>query len=97
MTEYRVVSAKRYLPFILGYEQGGYVKLEFFPQYRNEYTIELSNKERWQGDIVQHDGEGWMYYTNRLSFDDLESAYAYIEKNQGVADYGRQIHPYPPK
>jgi hypothetical protein len=46
MTEYRVLSAKRYLPFIIGSEQGGCVKLEFFPQYRNEFSIELSKKRK---------------------------------------------------
>lgn len=96
MNEYRVISAKRFLPFIIGPEQNGHIKLEFFPQSRNEFTIELSKKERWQGDVFQHDEDGWMFFSNRLSFDDLKSAYAYIEKQKEVTEYDRQIHPYPP-
>ena len=95
MTEYRVVSAKRYLPFIIGPEQGGYVKLEFFPQYRNEFSIELSKKERWRGDVYLHDEHGWMFYPDRLCFYDIDSAYAQIERIEEIAEYGRQLHSYP--
>jgi hypothetical protein len=34
----------------------------------------LSNyqkKERWAGDISQHDEDGWMFYPDRLCFDDI--------------------------
>ena len=95
MTEYRVISAKRYLPVIIGQNRVGYIKLEFFPQYRNEFSIELSKKERWAGDISQHDESGWMFYPDKLCFDDLDSAYAQIERVKEVSEYGRQIHPYP--
>jgi hypothetical protein len=60
----------------------------------------LSNyqkKERWAGDISQHDEDGWMFYPDRLCFDDIDSAYAQIERVKEVAEYGRQIHSYPAK
>ena len=85
MTEYRVISEKRDLPSIIGSEQGGYVTLEFFPQYRNVITT----KENRDG--------GWMFCRDHLCYCDLDSAYAYIERVKEVAEYGRQIHPYPAK
>lgn len=95
MIEYRVVSAKSYIPAILGSEQKGSVKLEFFPQSRNELSIELTKKDKeWVWN--QHDEDGWMFYPDRLCFDDIDSAYAHIKMFKEIADYGRQIHPYLP-
>lgn len=100
MTEYRVISAKSYIPFIIGPEQGGATKLDFFPQYRTGWTTKRSQLRLetppYRGILTnEEDEDGWMFYPNMLKFDHIGLAFEHIKMAKEIAEYGRKIHPYP--
>jgi hypothetical protein len=96
MNEYRVVSAKVFET----HHHGIHVSvIYFYPQYRNKETIEISNwKDSNDPKFYEYcDEDGWMFFPGMVKYDNLESAYGYIDRLEEINEYGRKIHPYPAK
>lgn len=91
MNEYRVVSAK-----VFEVHRTLHVSvLYFYPQYRNKETIEV-----WNVSLEPYgsrDEDGWVFFPSLKKYDNLESAYACIDRLKEINEYGRKIHPYPVK
>jgi hypothetical protein len=94
MNKYRVVSAK-----VFEVRHGLYVSvIYFYPQYRNSETIVRYDSNDPDPMLYECCDElGWMFFPGMVRYDNLESAYEYIDRLEEIDFYGRKIHPYPAK